>query len=339
VNLFNASQLADVPRIGDYRRRALPTCAGGRRLRNATYEKRRDPGLPLISIVTTVRNGERTLQGTLDSVLSQHYPNVEYIIVDGGSTDHTLQLIRNNEQHLDLWFSERDRGIYDGMNRGIAYATGDLIKLLNADDLLTPHSLSNAAACHQAFAASGQHIIRSDVLLIDERGRVVKEHRSANADIAQYFHMTWYVPKPVYEEHGLYRLEYPLASDYDFFCRVKQRGVRMVVCDEPLLHFRLGGRSHSFRPIYDFYAIDRHYHGQLRALSHLVLLSARWYGYQLIKGICGDRAAYAVSRAYHRLRQRLALSGDVGATSAPDQDIDLHWKAPCRAEEPHGYGK
>jgi glycosyltransferase involved in cell wall biosynthesis len=279
-----------------------------------------------------VRNGARTLQATLDSVLSQHYPNIEYIIVDGSSADNTLDLIRDNEEGLDLWFSEPDHGIYDGMNKGIAHATGDLIKLLNADDLLTPHSLSDAAACYQAFVASGQHVIRSDVRLIDEREQIVKEHRSASADIAQYYHMTWYVPRTVYEEHGLYRLEYPLASDYDFFCRIRQRGVRMVVCEEPLLLFRLGGRSHSHRPIQEFYAIDLCHNGRLRALSHLAFLSARWYSYLFIKWACGDRVAYAVSRAYHRSRQNVAaLRMLLGSTV--DRDVDLNWKAPRHTGE------
>jgi glycosyltransferase involved in cell wall biosynthesis len=89
---------------------------------------------PLVSIVTVVFNGATTLERTLQSVLAQSYPHIEYIIVDGGSTDGTLDLLRRHEDRLDLWVSERDKGIYDAMNKGIALSTGDWVALINADD-------------------------------------------------------------------------------------------------------------------------------------------------------------------------------------------------------------
>jgi glycosyltransferase involved in cell wall biosynthesis len=318
--------LEDVPRIEELRKRPLPAMAGGRRLLEPGYDPRRLSGMPLISVVTTVRNARDTLQSCLDSVAAQAYPNVEHIVVDGGSTDGTVEIIERNAARLDLWISETDEGIYDGMNKGIALANGELVKLLNADDLLAPGSFANAVACHQAFAASRPHIIRSGVQLIDAEGLVVKEHLAANADVEQYFHMTWYVPRSVYEVLGLYSLEYPLASDYDFFCRARQHGVRMVVCDQPLVKFRIGGRSHSARPIRDVYMIDSRHHGRLKALGHAAWLTARWYGYRLIERGLGHGAAHAASRMYQRLRQRVV----------PAREVDIAWRAPVRTEEPVG---
>ncbi|MCB0383237.1 MAG: glycosyltransferase, partial [Psychroserpens sp.] len=89
---------------------------------------------PLISIITVVFNGEKYLQQTIDSVTNQTYKNIEYIIIDGGSTDETLNIIKANESHIDFWISERDNGLYDAMNKGISKAKGELIGMINSDD-------------------------------------------------------------------------------------------------------------------------------------------------------------------------------------------------------------
>jgi len=103
-------------------------------LRTRDYFKQSYPGRPLISIVTVVYNGAKHLEQTILSVLKQSYPNVEYLIIDGGSTDGTLEIIRQYEEAIDYWISETDKGIYDAMNKGISLASGDYIVFLNADD-------------------------------------------------------------------------------------------------------------------------------------------------------------------------------------------------------------
>ena len=90
---------------------------------------------PLISIITVCLNSGTTLQRTIDSVRKQTYANIEYIVIDGGSTDDTLKIIRSNEEYITHWLSEPDRGLYDAMNKGIDRATGEWIHLLNADDI------------------------------------------------------------------------------------------------------------------------------------------------------------------------------------------------------------
>ncbi len=90
--------------------------------------------LPVISIITIVFNGEKYLDQTIRSVLDQNYPSVQYIIIDGGSTDNSINIIKKYEKDLYFWISEKDNGISDAFNKGIARATGDIIGIINADD-------------------------------------------------------------------------------------------------------------------------------------------------------------------------------------------------------------
>lgn len=118
--------------------------SGGLRTKGITKSSR--PGEPLISVVTVVYNGAETLEQTIRSVLGQTYCNVEYVIIDGGSTDGTLDIIRKYEDKIDWWQSGPDGGIYDAMNKGISLATGDFLIFLGADDvLLHPSTLGRCA--------------------------------------------------------------------------------------------------------------------------------------------------------------------------------------------------
>ena len=96
---------------------------------------------PLISVITVVYNGASTLKKTIDSVAKQNYLNIEYIIIDGGSTDNTVQIIEEYSHRINFWISEKDNGIYDAMNKGIRLAKGDWIYFLNADDKFTAQIL------------------------------------------------------------------------------------------------------------------------------------------------------------------------------------------------------
>ena len=101
--------------------------------------------LPVISIITIVFNGEKYLDQTIRSVLDQNYPSVQYIIIDGGSTDNSINIIKKYEKDLYFWISEKDNGISDAFNKGIARATGDIIGIINADDWYEPKTFERVA--------------------------------------------------------------------------------------------------------------------------------------------------------------------------------------------------
>ena len=103
-------------------------------LRTKGYYKKSYEDKPLISIITVVYNGEKYLEETILSVINQTYDNVEYIIIDGGSTDGTIDIIKKYNDNIDYWVSEKDRNMYDGINKGLKIASGDIVASLNSDD-------------------------------------------------------------------------------------------------------------------------------------------------------------------------------------------------------------
>jgi cellulose synthase/poly-beta-1,6-N-acetylglucosamine synthase-like glycosyltransferase len=112
-------------------------------LRTKNYFKKSFENKPLISIITVVYNGEKFLEETIKSVINQTYDNVEYIIIDGGSSDGTIDIIKKYEDYIDYWVSEKDNGIYDAMNKGIDLATGIWINFMNAGDLFFDNTIEH----------------------------------------------------------------------------------------------------------------------------------------------------------------------------------------------------
>ena len=133
---------------------------GGRRLRGVVPDT---GGRPLVSIVTVVFNGASTLERTLLSVQGQTHPAIEHIVVDGGSTDGTLDLLRRHDDRLAYWVSARDRGIYAAMNKGVALCTGEWVGLINADDWYEPDAVARVLAAVEG--RPGVNIVHGDILM------------------------------------------------------------------------------------------------------------------------------------------------------------------------------
>lgn len=112
------------------------------------------PQDPKLSVITVVRNGEKSIEGTIKSIIAQTYKNIEYIIIDGESTDNTLAIIEQYQHHLAYWVSEPDRGIYDAMNKGIRAATGDWLLFINSDDFLTENTIIEQAVAYLIYCKS-----------------------------------------------------------------------------------------------------------------------------------------------------------------------------------------
>jgi len=234
----------------------------------------------LVSIVTVVYQGRRHLQAAIDSVASQDHRAIEYIVIDGGSNDGTLEILQQNDRHISCWRSEPDRGIYDAMNKGIALARGRLIKLLNADDVLCPGAVRRAVAAYEEGAGRGG-VLKSDLELIDADGNYIKllEARRAIHPLFALNHPSWFVDREVYERYGLYDPSYRVAADYEMNVRLQRAGVPFVHLDTPLVRFRVGGVSSTLAGLREGYRANRTHLGRLPALRALAS-----HGYVKVRG-------------------------------------------------------
>ncbi|WP_456103311.1 glycosyltransferase family 2 protein [Prevotella sp.] len=183
-----------------------------------------------ISIITATYNSEKTLQDTLDSVLRQDYNDIEHILVDGASTDTTVDIIRNyastTDKHAVRWVSEKDHGIYDAMNKGIAMATGDVIGILNSDDYFT--SADVLSRLIKPFSDAAVEAVYGDIHFIhDKNPDKITRYYSSKMFSPLWLrfgfmpaHPSLYVRKAVYERVGLYKLDYKIGADFEMVVRM-----------------------------------------------------------------------------------------------------------------------
>jgi glycosyltransferase involved in cell wall biosynthesis len=202
------------------------------------------PGnIPIISIVTIVHNGIAYLGRAIRSVLSQDYAGLQYIIIDGGSTDGTIDLLKKYEGKSLSWLSEPDRGISDAFNKGIKIAAGELIGILNADDWYEQGALSEVANAHRE---SPQAVVHGRLRYWRDAQTPYYEFGGDDSSLRSYMsvnHPTVFVPRVIYEEHGLFDLKYRYAMDYDLMLRFKLAGVQFVYLDTVLANMLLEGVS------------------------------------------------------------------------------------------------
>ena len=223
----------------------LPTQGG---LRTRGVQRESSPDSPLVTVVTVVYNGEKHLEEAIRSVIGQDHENVEYIIVDGGSTDGSLDIIRHYEDRIDFWVSGPDAGIYDAMNKGIALASGELIGLLNADDRYEQGAIrAVVGAFLNARRDDNVAIAGKWNLLFDEMDMVITASPSLRFWMGMPIsHQAMFIPKKVYETVGAYDVAYRFAADLDMVVRLYLRGIRFIFLDQLLVSFRTSGASGRF---------------------------------------------------------------------------------------------
>ncbi|MBC7829369.1 MAG: glycosyltransferase [Chitinophagaceae bacterium] len=195
---------------------------------------------PLVSIITIVYNGEKYVEQAILSVLHQSYRNIEYIIVDGGSTDNTISIINHYREKVHKFISEKDRGISDAFNKGIKMASGTFIGILNADDWYEKNAI-------EMVIANGNQadIIYGDLRLWnnDEVDFIVKGDHALLEHEMTLNHPTVFVRKTCYENLGLFDESFKCAMDYDMLLRLKVNGSRFVHVPHVLANMRWGGFS------------------------------------------------------------------------------------------------
>jgi glycosyltransferase involved in cell wall biosynthesis len=177
----------------------------------------------LISIITVCYQSGATVASTIASVKSQTYPHVEHIIVDGGSIDQTVDIIKANQSSIKKWISEPDRGIYDAMNKGLTMASGDIIGFLNADDVFADKDVLTKVAL--AFEDSNLQTVFGDIAFVKD-GRIQRYYSSAHFKPDKFAygympaHPSFYARKQVYQAVGNFRTDFQIAADYDLLMRI-----------------------------------------------------------------------------------------------------------------------
>jgi len=212
-----------------------------------TSQSNGKPDLPLVSIVTPSFNQAPFLEETILSVLGQDYPNLEYLIVDGGSTDGSLEIIRRYADRLAWWVSEPDRGQTEAINKGFAHARGEIFAWLNSDDMYLPQAVSEAVQYLQNHAEVG--LVYGDANFIDERGRVLGKFPARQTDYRRLRRGYVHIPQQAaFFRAELWRKVGPLdtsfyfAMDYDLWVRIA-RHAKIVYLPRLWANFRLHGSA------------------------------------------------------------------------------------------------
>lgn len=202
-----------------------------------------------ISIITTTFNSSKTVSETIESLLKQDYTDFEHIIVDGLSDDNTLEIVSSYQDayagRLRI-ISEKDAGLYDAMNKGIKNATGDIIGILNSDDVLArPDALSIIA---ENFKTQNCDAVYSDLMFMDAEtmSKPVRKWISKTGNYKFGWHPphpTLYVKKEVYDNIGNFDLQFKIAADYDFMIRLMKSSKKLEYIPKTLVYMRAGGVS------------------------------------------------------------------------------------------------
>ena len=236
--------------------------------------------LPRVSIVTPSFNQARFLRETIQSILSQDYPSLEYIIVDGGSTDGSVDIIREHASRLAWWVSEPDQGQTDALNKGFAHATGDVFAWLNSDDTYLPGAISQAVESLNAHPEAA--LVYGDANLVDEGGTIIGRFPARQTSLKQMLRGSVHIPQqssffrsPFWKQVGPLDPTYQFAMDYDLWVRLAKLAP-LVYVPRLWANFRLHQAGKSL--VMD----DRCYPEMLRVYQRegggkLSMLKARWF--------------------------------------------------------------
>jgi len=205
-----------------------------------------------ISIITVVWNNKDTIKDAIDSVLNQTYHDIEYIIIDGASIDGTVEVVQNYGDKIDKFVSEPDNGLYDAMNKGIKLATGDVIGILNSDDIyIDKFVIENIV---RVFKEKEVDSVFADLVYVrpEDLNKVVRHYDSSQFSPNKFAygwmpaHPTFFVKRCAYEKYGLFKTDYKIAADYELLVRfLYKHRLTYFYLQEVIIKMRMGGMSTS----------------------------------------------------------------------------------------------
>ncbi len=234
----------------------------------------------LVSVITVCKNADQTLQYTIDSVKSQNYLNLEYIVIDGLSQDNTVKIIKKNENFIKFWISEADLGLYDAMNKALTMCGGEWVIFMNSGDGFSENNILTKAM----KSMSDADIIYSDTYLTNKG--IPFKIQTANYEKGIFNHQSLIYRKSLHKIYGNYIVNrYITISDYIFFRDLKD--IRVVKLDSPISYYEIGGLSSRSKSIYQKFFYD-YLSGKLSYLS-LINFLILYPAYRAIKNIIYDR--------------------------------------------------
>jgi glycosyltransferase involved in cell wall biosynthesis len=203
-----------------------------------------------VSIITITFNSQSTLVETIESVLCQTYKEIEYIIVDGASTDETISIIHSYKDRISKFVSEKDKGLYDALNKGIAMASGDVIGILHSDDFYTNCHVIESVV--NSFKSTHADAVYADLFYVNKHdtNNIHRKWKSGNYKHGLFLqgwmppHPTFFVRKWVYEKYGSFNLNLVSAADYELMLRfIHKHRIKLAYLPEFIIKMRVGGKS------------------------------------------------------------------------------------------------
>jgi len=205
-----------------------------------------------ISIITVVRNNSSTIKDAIESVLSQTYHDIEYIIIDGSSTDGTLDIVQSYAKYVTKIVSERDEGIYDAMNKGISLASGDIVGILNSDDVYFDENVIKNVI--NVFKEKQTDSIYGDLMYVEKNdlSKVIRYWKSSVFKIGSFAkgwhppHPTFFAKKSLYDKYGLFDVDMKVSADFDLMLRLLEKNkISTSYLPRVLVKMRTGGESNK----------------------------------------------------------------------------------------------
>ncbi len=257
---------------------------------------------PLVSIITVVFNSDKYIEKTINSVLEQTYDNCEYIIVDGCSTDRTIEIIKKYESKIDYWSSEPDNGIYDAMNKGIKIARGDIIGILNSGDFYDKNAVEKIVNIYNVNKIENY----SSLVIIGAICRFSENENVKFKQIADVFdscgpvlinHPATFVARSVYENIGYFNLQYRIVADYDFILRAyHNEETRFIFINDNLTYMIMGGTSEKLSTLVtrlrERFDIRSKYIPLIDNLKHSYFWISKKIIYHSLSSIIGNRVFF-----------------------------------------------